>query len=55
MHVTRYKDTDIPDWYMASYSFATKYGTIATASGYGNSFARAIMNCLKDYKIIISL
>lgn len=51
MKIERYKD----NWYIAKYAFKTKYGTIATASGYGATFALAIVECLKDYKIIISL
>jgi len=51
MHIKRIKN----DWYSARYTFKTRYGTIATATGYGSSFAMAMLECLKDYKIIISL
>jgi len=42
-------------WYIASYSFNTKYGTTAQASGYGRTYGEAIADCIKDYNLIISL
>lgn len=55
MFIERYKNTTVPDWYMARLKFKTKYGTIAQASGYGRSFSEAIVDCFRDYKLINSL
>lgn len=42
-------------WYISTVRINTRYNTIATASGYGNTHAQAIKNCLKDLLIINNL
>jgi len=43
------------NWYIARYSFVTKYGSNAIAIGFGSSRDNAFSDCMRDSAIIDSI